>query len=174
MQLLDLIRKRCSVRSYSTQAVESEKLDYILEAARLAPSAVNYQPWYFVVIQSSEGKEKIRACYARDWFKAAPLYILVCGDHNQSWKRSTDNKDHADIDTSIAMEHICLAATELGLGTCWVCNFDAELCARLFHLPEGIEPVAITPIGYPTDPELFDKTPKKRKLLAEVVVLESF
>lgn len=111
MSFLELARKRCSIRKYAPKNVEQEKIDYILEAARLAPSAVNYQPWYFVWVQSAEGKAKLQECYPREWFKQAPYYLIVCGDHQQSWKRG-DHKDHMDIDTAIATEHICLAATE--------------------------------------------------------------
>ncbi|MDR1455224.1 MAG: nitroreductase family protein [Tannerella sp.] len=174
MQLADLIRTRCSVRSYSSRAVEKEKTDYILEAARLAPSACNLQPWRFVVVESPEGREKIQACYEREWFKSAPLYIIVCSDHHHSWKRPFDGKDHADIDVAIATEHLCLAAAEQGLGTCWVCHFDAPHCARIFRLPEGLEPVALIPVGYPSEPDLFERTPKKRKPADEVIVRESF
>lgn len=153
--------------------VEQEKIDYILEAARLAPSAVNYQPWYFVWVQSAEGKAKLQECYPREWFKQAPYYLIVCGDHQQSWKRG-DHKDHMDIDAAIATEHICLAAAEQGLGTCWVCNFDTELCRKHFKIPEMIEPVVLIPFGYPSDPALFDETPKKRKPIEEIIKRESF
>ena len=111
MSFLELARKRCSIRKYAPKNVEQEKIDYILEAARLAPSAVNYQPWYFVWVQSAEGKAKLQECYPREWFKQAPYYLIVCGDHQQSWKRG-DHKDHMDIDTAIATEHICLAAKD--------------------------------------------------------------
>ena len=114
MSFLELARKRCSIRKYAPKNVEQEKIDYILEAARLAPSAVNYQPWYFVWVQSAEGKAKLQECYPREWFKQAPYYLIVCGDHQQSWKRG-DHKNHMDIDTAIATEHICLAAAEQGL-----------------------------------------------------------
>ena len=100
MNFLELTKRRCSVRKYASRPVETEKLDYILEAARMAPSAVNYQPWCFLVIKSDKGREKIQACYPREWFKQAPCYIVVCGDHAQSWKRA-DGKDHMDIDAAI-------------------------------------------------------------------------
>lgn len=174
MKIIDIIRKRSSIRDYSAQPVEQEKINYILEAARLAPSACNLQPWRLLIIQSDEGIEKIRTCYTRDWFKTAPVYIVVCGNHDESWKRSSDHKDHADIDISIATEHICLAATELGLGTCWVCNFDTQRCTELFNIPKECEPVAIIPIGYPSDPDLFEKTPKKRKSTNDIVIREHF
>ncbi|MDR2139169.1 MAG: nitroreductase family protein [Tannerella sp.] len=174
MELIDIIRKRCSIRSYASRAVEKEKIEYMLEAARLAPSACNLQPWRFIVVESPEGKEKIRTCYERDWFRTAPLYIVACCDHRHSWKRSFDGKDHADIDVAIATEHLCMAAAEQDLGTCWVCHFDVQRCARLFRLPEGVEPVALIPAGYPSEPDLFEHTPKIRKPANEVIVRESF
>ncbi|MDR2627559.1 MAG: nitroreductase family protein [Dysgonamonadaceae bacterium] len=152
MTFSEIIHARRSVRSYTSQAVESDKLDAVLESARLAPSACNCQPWLFIVINETENRNKLHACYDRDWFKSAPVYIIACANHQQSWKRKADGKDHADIDLSIAIEHICLSAVELGLGTCWVCNFNVPLCKEYFHLPEHIEPVAIIPIGYP-DPQ---------------------
>lgn len=84
MNLLELAQKRCSIRKYASSPVEDEKLAYILEAGRMAPSAVNFQPWYFVIIRQEAGRAKIQECYAREWFRSAPLYILVCGDHSHA------------------------------------------------------------------------------------------
>ena len=151
MKFLELVKLRSSVRSFSGKAVEPEKLEYVLECARLAPSAVNYQPWRFVVASSADAKKKLQQCYNRAWFTSAPLYILACGDVGQSWKRGSDGKDHLDIDVAIAVEHICLAAAEQGLGTCWVCNFDVALCRQELNLPENLIPIAIIPLGYPAD-----------------------
>lgn len=168
MNILELAQKRHSVRSYSSQAIEQEKLDYLLETARLAPSAVNLQPWSFIVLQSEEAKRDIQECYDRDWFKTAPLYIVVCGNHHISWKRASDNKDHCDIDIAIATEHIALAAEEVGLGTCWVCNFDAAKCHKLLQLPEGIEPIVILPIGYASNDFVVQE--KKRKPSEDIIL----
>ena len=170
----ELAQKRCSIRKYASSPVEDEKLAYILEAGRMAPSAVNFQPWYFVIIRQEAGRAKIQECYAREWFRSAPLYILVCGDHSQSWKRSSDRKDHMDIDVAIATEHISLAAAEQGLGSCWVCNFDTDLCRKHFNLPDTIEPAVILTIGYPESPDLFEQTSKKRKTLEEIIKEETF
>ncbi len=172
MRFLELTEKRSSVRQYASTEVEQEKIDYILKAARLAPSAVNRQPWYFILVREEEGKRKIRSCYEREWFKEAPCYLIACGDHAQSWKRG-DGKDHADIDVAIAVEHICLAAAEQGLGTCWVCNFDVDSCRKLFHIPENVEPVALIPLGYPATSEEKEVT-KRRKPIDEIVKEESF
>lgn len=148
MEFIELVKTRRSERNYTSQEVEQSKLDYILECARLAPSAVNFQPWHFLIVKSEEGKEKVGKCYNRDWIQTAPMYIIVCGDTNLSWKRKLDGKDHCDIDLAIATEHICLAAAEQGLGTCWVCNFNVELCCKEFNLPSNLYPAVIIPIGY--------------------------
>lgn len=97
MDLLDLAKKRCSVRQYAATPVEKEKLDYILEVARLAPSAVNFQPWQFLVVSTKENLEKVQSCYEREWLKTAPLCIIACEDHAASWKRGSDGKDHTSL-----------------------------------------------------------------------------
>ena len=149
MDLLNLISKRRSVREYKTDEIEQEKIDYILECARLAPSAVNYQPWKFLIVKSHEKKELLRQCYHREWFAYAPLYIIALADTTKSWKRKSDNKDHGDIDVALAVEHIVLAVEEKGLGTCWVCNFNTYLLKEVFNLPDHLVPVALLPVGYP-------------------------
>ena len=166
MTFLELVRKRCSVRQYSDRIVEPEKMHYVLEAARLAPSAVNKQPWHMLLVESEEKRQLLQSCYNREWFKQAPLYLIVCGDHTESWKRA-DGKDHLDIDVAILTEHLCLAAAEQGLGTCWVCNFDAPRVKELFALPEHIEPIVLLPLGYPADESVFEGE-KKRKTLTEI------
>lgn len=148
MNFLELAANRYSVRSFLDKEVEKEKLLAVLEAGRLAPSAVNYQPVHYIVVTEQEGRRKISEVYNREWMKAAPAVILVCGNHNTSWKRK-DGKDHSDIDVAIAVDHMTLAAVDLGLGTCWVCAFDAKLCSELFALPEHLEPCVLLPIGYP-------------------------
>ena len=169
-----LARRRCSVRSYSDRTVEPEKLSLILEAIQLAPSACNNQPWRFVIIREQEGLDHLHQCYDRAWFKTAPMAILACGLKEEAWVRQSDGKDALDIDVAIATEHLCLAAASLGLGTCWICNFDATRCRELFHLPPEVEPIAIIPIGYPSDPDIFEKTPKNRKPFSEIFSPERF
>jgi nitroreductase len=168
MNFLDLVKKRTSVRSYTLQAIEKDKIDYIIESIRLAPSAVNFQPWSFIIIEGNEKVRMISETYSRDWFKTAPVCIVACGNHETSWKRG-DGKDHCDIDISIAVTHLIMAATEQGLGTCWVCNFDKEKCVELLNLPEHIEPIALIPIGYPTDANIFETNEKKRKTVEDIV-----
>lgn len=151
MNFLELVKNRYSARSYKPEMVEQEKIDYIIECARLAPSAVNYQPWHFIVVKSNAEKQKLHQCYPREWFVEAPVYIVICADQSTAWVRKSDNKNHADIDASIATEHICLAATEKGLGSCWVCNFEPTTLIHSFHLNPNQYPVAIIPLGYVKD-----------------------
>ena len=165
--MLSLSERRYSVRSFTEQAVPDDLLNYVLEVARLAPSAVNFQPWSFIVVRDAALLERLAAVYSREWFRSAPACIVVCGHHQESWHRRSDGKDHCDIDVAIATEHICLAATEVGLGTCWVCNFDAGACREVLGLPDEVEPIVLLPIGYPADAEISEK---KRKALEDIVI----
>ena len=164
MNFLELVKNRYSCRAYKSLDVEKEKLDYILECVRFAPSAVNKQPWRFHIVNGEDEKAKLQQCYNRDWFKSAPMYIIASILHDEEWVRS-DGKHHGDIDIAIAVEHLCLAATEQGLGTCWVCNFDAELCKKEFGLGDNEEAAVLIPLGYPAD----EPKEKKRKAIEEIV-----
>ena len=166
MNFLELCEARYSVRKYSTEAVSDDDLKYVLECARMAQSAVNFQPWQFVIVRSDEAKANIRRCYNREWFATAPLYIVDLRNTDENWVRSSDGKAHGDIDVAIAVEHICLAAAERGLGTCWVANYDTELLNELFA-DEGFEAVAIVPIGHIAAD--CPKAPKKRKDMSQIV-----
>ena len=167
MNFLELVKTRYSARSYKADMVEQDKLDYIIECARLAPSAVNYQPWRFIIVKSDEEKLKLQQCYPRRWFTEAPVYIVICADESTAWVRKSDNKSHADIDAAIATEHICLAAAEQGLGSCWVCNFELDTFKTNFQMLPNQHPVAIIPLGYVKE---LPKNPSIRKELAEIVV----
>lgn len=165
MSFLELTKKRYSVRKYKDEPVEREKLLQVLEAARYAPSACNYQPWHFIVVTDEELKNRIAETYPRDWFREAPVVIVACGDHSSSWKRG-DGKDHCDVDLAIAIEHMALAAADLGFCTCWVCAFDARRCHEILELPDNLEVVALLPLGYPAEEGIPEK---KRKGLDEIV-----
>lgn len=164
MNFLELVKQRYSCRAYKPLGVEKEKLDYILECVRLAPSAVNKQPWRFRIVSKEEDKARLQQCYNRDWFKTAPMYVVASVLHDEEWVRS-DGKHHGDIDIAIAVEHFCLAATEQGLATCWVCNFDAVLCKELFNLSDNEEPAVLIPLGYAED----EVKPKNRKPIETIV-----
>lgn len=166
---LELASRRYSCRKYDSRPVEPEKLELILEAGRIAPSAVNFQPWHFYVIQKSNDLSLLHQVYHREWLQSAPCVIVICGDHNSAWKRKGDGKDHCDIDLSIATDHMTLQATELELATCWICNFDPDKISELLNLPEEMEPAVLLPVGYPLDEVNPDRHGEKRKPLSEIV-----
>jgi nitroreductase len=171
MSFLNLAKSRFSARKYKPDTVSEVDLNYVLEAGRIAPSAVNYQPWYFLVLREKESLEKIHQTYHREWFKEAPVVIVLLGDHTQGWKRA-DGKDHTDIDVAIAADHMTLAATDRGLGTCWVCNFDKKKTIDLFNLPDHLEPIVFLPLGYPDIKAEPERHQEKRKTLTEIVSWE--
>ncbi len=171
MSFLNLAKSRHSVRGYETRPVEEEKLMQVLEAGRMAPSACNLQPWYMIVVRDEEVKARVYEAYPRVWFGKAPVILVACGDHTQSWKRE-DGKDHCDVDVAIAIDHMTLAAADAGLGTCWVCAFDVNKCRKALKLPDYIEPVALIPLGYPTEQE--DPDRHRRKELVNVVHWDGF
>jgi len=171
MNFLDLAKHRFSVRKYKPDPVPEEDLNYVLEAGRIAPSAVNYQPWHFLVIRDKENREIVNTLYHREWFREAPVVIILLADHNKSWKRD-DGKDHADIDVAIAADHMTLAATERGLGTCWVCNFDKKKIIEILKLPDHLEPVVFLPLGYPNEETDIKRHENKRKPLKDITSWE--
>jgi len=166
---LDIAKNRYSCRKYDARKVEEEKLAMVLEAGRVAPSAVNFQPWHFYVLEKGEDLEQFQAAYHREWFQTAPCVIVICADHGVSWKRKADGKDHGDVDAAITTDHMTLQATELGLATCWICNFDIEKCRELLKLPDHLEPMVILPLGYPLDSADPERHNEKRKSLSEIV-----
>ncbi|MCK4880873.1 MAG: nitroreductase family protein [Bacteroidales bacterium] len=168
-RFLDIAKNRYSCRKYDTRRVEEEKLILVLEAGRVAPSAANFQPWHFYVIQETDDLERFYGTYHREWFRTAPCVIVICADHRHSWKRKADGKDHGDVDAAITTDHMTLQATELGLATCWICNFDVERTRELLKLPEYLEPVVILPLGYPLDETDSERHNEKRKPLSEIV-----
>lgn len=171
MDFLELAKKRFSCRSFKPDAVEEDKLMKVLEAARIAPSAVNYQPWHFYVVQNPANKVRLLEAYPREWMMGAPVLIVACGNKQISWKRA-DGKEHMEIDLGIAIDHLTLQAAEFGLGTCWICNFQAKKLRDILCLPPNLEPIAIIPIGYPQNPADIERHKTKRKSIDEIVSWE--
>ena len=165
--MLELSQSRYSVRAFQTKPVSADDLQYVLECARLAPSACNRQPWHFYICQSEEALQKVCQCYPRDWFNTAPTVIICTINHEEEWVRPSDDHRHGIVDISIAAEHICLSATERGMGSCWVCNFDTQKCHELFCLPVNEEAAVLIPLGYPAS----EPAEKKRKTVDEIVTV---
>lgn len=159
MDFIEIAKKRYSVRCYSDRKVETEKLDKILQAAHVAPTAANLQPVHLIVVQGKDGLEKISKGAN---IYGAPLAVIVCADHNKAWVRPFDNKQTGDIDASILTDHMMIEATELGLGSVWVCYFKPDIIRKEFNLPDNLEPVNILAIGYSdeeaADPERHSQT----------------
>jgi nitroreductase len=169
----ELAKERYSCRSYSSKEVSKDIISEVLNIARMAPSAKNLQPWRFVVVTNADLKEKLSDCYSASWLKTAPVIIVACGDHSASWKRS-DGKDHCDIDLAIAIDHITLSATDIGLATCWICKFDVMKCAEVLNLPSNVYPVALIPLGYSAEKGNYSERHLIRKDLGDIVSWEGY
>ncbi|MBN1657239.1 MAG: nitroreductase family protein [Anaerolineae bacterium] len=164
MEFSDLIRKRYSVRAYRPDPVPEDTLQQVLDAARLAPTAANRQPFQIILLHTAGREEELLQVYHREWFVQAPIVLAMCGVPGTAWVRM-DGKVYAEVDASIAMDHLVLAATDLGLGTCWIAAFDPPAARRVLRLPDGVEPIAFTPLGYAAD----EPGTKVRKPLSDLV-----
>ena len=169
MDFYDLIKTRESIRNYDqTRPVEKEKLERILEAGRLAPSAANRQPWHFIIVSSENMLEKVRPCYHKEWFKDAPHILIVAGDKTKAWERSYDGYNSIETDLTIAMDHMILAAENEGVGACWIAAFNPIILKEALSLSDNEVVYAITPLGYQRT-GFIKKGQKDRKSLNEIV-----
>jgi nitroreductase len=173
MEFSQLITRRYSVRAYKPDPVEDEKLQQVLEAARLAPTAANRQPFQIIVIHTQGRKTELQRIYHRDWFSQAPLILCGVGVPGQSWVRSADQRRYLDVYVAIVMDHLILAAAELGLGTCWIAAFNARAAREILQLPDEVEPLIFTPLGYP-ESEADTPGVKERKPLSDLVRYEKW
>lgn len=176
MEFGDVLRTRGSVRKYSDKPVEEDKITEILESARIAPSWANRQGWSFIVIRDPDVRMKLSSAggILNRWLQKAPVLIIACGDPVKSGTRN--GIQYIIVDVAIAMEHIVLAATNLGLGTCWIGVFDEQKIKTILGIPDNIRVLALTPLGYAAESQgMYDRTAKsvmrsqKRKNLSEIV-----
>jgi nitroreductase len=167
MEFSELINKRYSVRAYKSDPIEEEKISCVLNAARLAPTASNRQPIKIIVVHTSGKEEDLLSIYPRKWFVQAPIIICVCGIPANAWIRR-DSRKYLDVDVAIVMDYMILAATEIGLGTCFIAAFEEQNARKVLSLPDEVEPILFTPLGYP------DNQPglKERKPLEELISYE--
>jgi len=169
MTFLDLVRRRYSARAYRPDPVPDDLLAAVLEAGRLAPTAANKQPFRIIVVQTHGRESELRRIYDRDWFVQAPLVLCVCAVRAEAWRRTMhDGRSHADVDAAIVMDHLILAAADLGLGTCWIAAFDPDAAREVLAIPEDAEPMLFTPLGFAADAP----RPKERRPLEELVRYE--
>jgi nitroreductase len=169
MDFFDVVKSRYSVRAYSDRPVEDDKLSKAMEAARLAPSASNRQEWRFVVVRDAETRKKLAEIAHKQSFVAqAPVVLAACA--------VTDNHMMScgqpcyPIDVAIALDHVALAATALGLGTCWIGAFDETAAKKLLGVPQDVRIVQLMPLGYPAD----KPRPKTRMRIDEIVMREQW
>jgi len=145
--VFEAIKTRRSIRKYKKTKIETEKLKKVLEAARLAPSACNFQPWSFIVVSDSETRQSLYSAYNKDWFVNAPIIIVACGFSDKGWVRG-DGEKYYPVDVAIAMQNLVLVAHDLGLGTCWVAAFDEKKVKKALGIPKNVRVIAMTPLGY--------------------------
>ncbi|MEO0162509.1 MAG: nitroreductase family protein [candidate division WOR-3 bacterium] len=171
MEFYEVIKKRRSVRKYKSDPIPDEVLKRILEAGRIAPSAKNIQPWKFVVIKDSETKKRIaEACRGQHWMADADVIICGCALEKIAWGRMGGYMSSFAVDLAIAMDHIILAATNEGLGTCWIGAFEEKKVKEILGIPDDVRVVALTPIGYPAE----EPKDRGRKEFHEVVAYERY
>lgn len=169
MNVYEAIRQRTSVRSYKPTPVEENKLNRLLNAARLAPSGKNGQPWSFIVVTDAETRKKlVSACKGQVFVGQAPVVIVACGREDLAYKKMGGYWNSLPVDIGIALEHLMLAAVLEGLGTCWIGAFIEEDVRKILNVPDEVKIVALTPVGYPAG----EKTFKPRKPIEEIVMRE--
>ncbi|HNW83305.1 MAG TPA: nitroreductase family protein [bacterium] len=172
MNFLELAKQRCSIRSFADKPVEKEKLEYILEASRVAPTACNKQPQRIIVVQHPENIEKVQKAYKTF---GSQCVLIVCRDDREALSREFDNKSPGDLDIGIVTDHMMLAAREIGIGSVMVGLFDPEIIRREFNIPDYIEPTVLLILGYPQDGFLSaDRHLTKRKPINETVMMEEY
>jgi len=169
MDVEEAIRNRYSVRAYQDRQVEKEKLQAVLESARLAPSGNNRQPWRFVVVLDGQRRLALAAaCNAQQFVAQAPVVIAAVGTTPQRMMSCAVPGDPVDV--AIAIDHMTLTATALGLGTCWIGSFDQQAVRRVLNIPESVKVIEVLTLGYPAD----SRRLKARKQLEEIVCWEKW
>lgn len=173
MDFLDLAKERYSCRYFDTEKqIEQEKINKILEAARVAPTGRNSQSQRILVLTDKRELEKLSGCTQYGW--GAPLVMIVCYDKNESWKRTCDGADGGIIDMSIITTHMMLEVTNLGLGSTWVGAFDPAKAKDIYNIPENYEVVALLPIGYPSKEAHPSRLHADRKTINEIAFYNKF
>jgi len=164
MDVIDAIKKRRSIRSYDSKPVPEDILERILEAGRIAPSAMNYQPWMFVVVRDQDGRKALSGGRYAKFLTECPVVIVGCGDRRKS-------KEWHIVDVTIALQNMVTQATAEGLGTCWIGSFDEEQVRNHLRVPDELTVVAMLALGYPKE---VPSDSRETKSLSEIVKQEGF
>jgi len=169
--LMDIIEKRKSIRSYKPQEVSEEDLNYVLEAFRKAPSAKNLQPWKLIVVKDRKKINDLAiACNNQTFLTQAPVLIVACALEDEAYGKMGGYMNSFPVDIGIALEHLILAATERGLGTCWIGAFNEKMVKDVLDIPDNVRVVALTPLGYPAE----EGRLRGRKSLSEIVCYDRY
>jgi nitroreductase len=163
MEFYDVVKSRKSIRAYKDEPIAPDALRRIGDAVNFAPSACNIQPWCFRIILNREVRTSICSCYKNEWLKKAPAIVVALGNRDVAWKR-LDGSSIIDVDIGIAMEHLVLAATAEGLGTCWICAYDVSRMNSVLGILPPWEVIAISPLGKAAE----NPESRKRKPISEV------
>ena len=169
MTVAEAIRARHSIRAFLNRAIEEEKLNRVLEAGRLSPSAGNQQGRKFIVVRDKSTREKlVKVAVSQAFIGQAPVVIVACGT-NPEYVQSSGQPFYL-IDVSIAVDHMTLQAVEEGLGTCWIGLFTEPEVRKILGIPDKVRVVALLPMGYPAE----KAAPTARKPIAECVCFEKY
>ena len=171
MDLMEAIKTRRSIRKYKALQVPETLLREVLNAARLAPSADNAQPWKIIVVRDEQVKSKLAsACNGQKFMAQAPIVLVACGNPEDAFQTVGGYMSSHVIDASIAVDHLTLAAHALGLGTCWIAAFKEDKVREILAIPEDVRVIALTPLGYP------DETPERspRRNLEDLMVFDRY
>jgi nitroreductase len=171
MGVLEIIRDRRSIRRYRRDPVPEETLSRVLEAARLAPSAKNLQPWRFIVVRDPATKAALaKASFDQVFMSEADIVIAACGLPREAYPRQGRFMNSWPIDLAIAVEHLVLQAAEEGLGTCWIGAFQESEAKVVLGVPDGVRVMAMTPLGWPAE----TPPPRERKATEKIVSYERY
>lgn len=169
MDIYEAIRTRTSVRGYRPDPIEPDTLRRVLDAARLAPSGKNGQPWTFIVVADPSMRARlVEACKGQAFVGEAPVVVVACGREELAYQKMGGYWNSLPVDIGIAFDHLMLAAAAEGLGTCWIGAFIEERVRELLAIPAGIKIVALTPIGYPSG----ERVVRRRKALEDILMRE--
>jgi nitroreductase len=176
MDVFEAISTRRSVREYSSRAIPAEVMERMCQALRYAPSACNFQPWRFILVTEAELRRQVaQAANGQTWMAEAPVTVVGCGLPEQAYKHMGGYGNSAEIDVTIALDHLTLAAVAEGLGTCWIGAFDEKQVKRLLEIPRQVKVAAMTPLGYPASADLnFPLTEDRRKPATEIFCTDRY
>ena len=176
MTVLDAIKNRRSVRKYDSKTIPAAVMEKLCDSLRLAPSACNFQPWRFLLVTGPDLKDQlVNAARAQSFIAEAPLIVVGCGFPDDAYKSMGGHGNSIEVDIAIAMTQLTLAAVEEGLGTCWIGAFDEKQVKATLNIPKNARVVAMTPVGYPSDPDMIRPVEDgRRKSAEEIFFMETY